>query len=123
MKPAIYDFSLVRGSTDGLEFRLKAQDGSALENIPFTDVQMTITDGAPVPVTLMTLSLSNGRLTVSDPTEAQIRWQATEHESRMIPYGPKARYEVEVRNGPSCLVYLVGRITGLGGANADEVTP
>lgn len=121
MTPATYDFDVVRGSsgpTQGLVFRLKAKeaDGS-LSNIPFEDIRLSIYRHN---VLIVRFALSDGGLVISDPVENEISWIPTAEETRLIPVGAKATYELESWNGTSEIVYMIGTITGIGGSNDDS---
>jgi hypothetical protein len=120
MTPATFDFSVVRGAAgpgQGLKVQLKtkASDGT-LSNIPFDDVRLSIYNRQTF---LLRLTIGNGEIIVTDPTNAEVEWRPTTVESRLIPKGARATYELEVRNGSSEAVYLVGTITGIGGINDD----
>jgi hypothetical protein len=118
IKPGTYDFTIYRGTTDPLSFRISNTDGI----IPFTDIQLTIsnikaTESAD-PLVRKKLSDDDPGF-ISDDYSGTITWIPTPAESRLIPVGAKAKYEVELRNGTSQLIYLIGTITGAGGINAD----
>jgi hypothetical protein len=123
MTPATYNFSVVRGTsgpTQGLVVQLKAQSGLSLVNIPYQDVRLSIYD--PKGRTLiLRASLSGGSLIESDLANAEITWAPTAAQTRLIPIGDKASYELEVRNAGTEIVYMLGTITGIGGLNDDEV--
>jgi hypothetical protein len=122
MIPATYDFTIWRGTagpTQGLKVQLKAYDtdGVTLVNIPYQDVRLSIYKRSTL---IQRLTLSGGRLTESDIVNAEIEWAPTNEETRLIPKGAKATYELEVWNGDTEIVYLTGTITGAGGINDDE---
>ena len=129
MIPATHDFSVVRGTsgpTQGLKVRLKANTGTeevpVLVNVSFEDVRLSIYQRSTL---LFRGSVSSGHLIVTDVAEAEITWIPTPDETRLIPFTkdgatPKARYELEVWNAGTQLVYLLGKITGIGGINDDE---
>lgn len=120
MTPATYDLTIVRGTqgpTQGLVFRLKADDNGTYVNISFDDVRLSIYKRKTL---LIRATLANGLLVVSDPTEAEITWTPTADDTRLIPVGAKSQYELEVWNGDTEIVYMMGTITGLGGINDDE---
>jgi len=120
MIPATYDFSVVRGTagpTQGLKFRLKAKNGETLENIPFEDVRLSIYQRKTL---LLRATLQNGKLAISDPSQAEILWSPNTVDTRLIPVGAKATYELEVWNGETEIVYMMGTITGIGGINDDQ---
>jgi hypothetical protein len=120
MIPATYNFSVVRGSagpTQGLRVRLKARlDENTLENIPFEDIRLSIYQRN---VKILRATLANGQMVVSDPSEAEVTWQPTAAETRLIPVGTKARYELEIRQGTNESIYMMGTLTGIGGINDD----
>lgn len=120
MTPATYDFSVVRGTsgpTQGLVVRLKAQDGDNLVNIPYEDVRLSIYKRKDL---LLRATLSNGQIVENDIAEAEVAWVPTVDDTRLIPVGAKARYELEVWNAGAQVVYLLGTVTGIGGLNDDE---
>lgn len=116
MIPGTYDFGLVRGSTSPFVVRLKV--GSPLVSMVFTDVQLSIYKGSTLLIRKKVSDALAG-FSVTNSGEAEITWTPTPVESRLIPTGAKAKYELEVRNGASQEVVLVGTITGIGGLNAD----
>jgi len=125
MTPAQYDFSVVRGSagpTQGLVFRLKAQSGDTLVNIPYDDVVLSIYKGSPEKpgANILRASLTNTKLIESNPSEAEITWVPDAEDTRLVPLGEKSAYEIEVWNGTSEIVYMYGVVTGLLGGNSDE---
>lgn len=119
MIPATHNFSVMRGTsgpTQGIVVRLKAQDGDDLVNIPYEDVRLSIYKRSEL---LLRATFANGMLVESDIGEAEITWQPTAEETRLIPIGAKATYELEVWNGGYEIVYMLGTITGIGGINDD----
>lgn len=122
MIPATYDFTIWRGTagpTQGLRVQLKAfdTDGVTLINVPYEDVRLSIYKRSTL---IQRLTLTNGRLVESDLANAEITWEATADETRLIPKGAKATYELEVWNGTTEIVYMTGTITGAGGINDDQ---
>jgi hypothetical protein len=116
--PGTFDFTIYRGTTDPFLFRISNDDGT----IPFTDIQLTISlktdnEGA-APIVRKKLTDDDPNFDVDDYSGI-VTWIPTPAESRAIPVGDKAKYEVELRNGTSQLIYLIGEITALGGINAD----
>jgi len=120
MIPAKYDLTIVRGTsgpTQGLIVRLKSKDAQGnLTNIPFDDVRLSIYQRT---TKLLRPSLSEGGLTVSNATEAEITWAPSADDTRLIPEGKKSRYELEVRNAGLEVVYMIGDITGMCDINDD----
>ncbi|MCX5514251.1 hypothetical protein C3941_24020 [Kaistia algarum] len=57
-------------------------------------------------------------------TEAkELRWTPTLAESRLVPAGRVATYEIEQRVGDIETTLVFGSITGLGGGNSDAGSP
>lgn len=124
MTPATYNFSVMRGTAgqgQGLTLRLKTQVGDDLVNVPFEDVRLSIYKRNEL-VLREAVSDNSGRLIVSNAGEAEIMWVPRAEDTRKIPKGvEKVDYEVEVWNGPNTeVVYLMGKITGIGGINDDQ---
>jgi hypothetical protein len=121
MTPATYDFTVVRGTsgpTQGLVVRLKAQDGDNLVNIPYEDVRLSIYKRNTL---ILRATLSGGKIVETNIGEAELAWVPTTDDTRLIPEGVnKSRYELEVWNAGTQIVYMMGSITGLGGINDDE---
>jgi hypothetical protein len=121
MTPATYDFTVVRGTsgpTQGLVFRLKAQSGANLVNIPYEDVRLSIYKRNTL---ILRATLSGGKIVETNIGEAELAWVPTVEETRLVPEGvAKSRYELEIWNAGTQIVYLLGTITGLGGINDDE---
>lgn len=117
MIPATYNWSIVRGTTSPFTVRLQA--GDPLAAIPFTDVRLSITNLKGTSF-IMRPSISDGRLNLLDVNTSEITWIPTPAESRAIPVGIKAKYELEVWNGDSEIVYMMGTIEGVGGINDDQ---
>jgi len=53
----------------------------------------------------------------------RLEWTPTLAQSRAVPAGRVARYEIEQRVGETETTLFFGAITGLGGANADAGAP
>lgn len=121
MTPATYDFSVVRGSsgpTQGLKFRLKAKDGDDLVNITYENVRLSIYKRKEL---ILRVSLDEGSIVETNPSEAELAWVPTTAQTRLIPEGEnKSHYELEVWNADTEIVYMLGQITGIGGINDDE---
>jgi hypothetical protein len=120
MKPATYDFSVVRGSAgpgQGLKVKLKVKDDSDNEiNLDFDDVRLSIYKRNTY---LLRCTLANGKMVVTDPTEAEVEWVPTTEDTRKLQAGAKNIYELEVRNGTYEAIYMIGTINGIGGINDD----
>lgn len=122
MTPGTHDFSIVRGTTQPLVFRLKLSDGAdppVLTNMPFDDVIITIQPKNGTKI-VAKISEADPAFEVSDVGENEITFTPTPAQSRAYPLGDKTTYEVEVRDGASQLVYLIGTITATGGINIDD---
>lgn len=115
MIPATYDFTMVRGTTSPFVFRL--QSGDPPEPIPLTDIHISIYNRS-TQLVRKKLSDADG-LALTDALSGEYTWTPTPAETRALKEGAKNSYEVEVWNGSSQLVYLIGTITGLGGLNDD----
>lgn len=117
MTPGQYDFSVVRGNSGplaGLVVQLQSSEGQA---IPFVDVRLSIYKRNDL---ILRHTVSNGKLLVTDEYAGEITWSPEPSDTRLIPKGAKATYELEVWNGLDELTYLFGTITGLLGINDDE---
>lgn len=121
MTPGEYNFSIVRGTTQPLVFRLKVSDGATppvLTNMPFDDVIITIQPKNGTKI-VAKISEASAAFAVTDALENEITFTPTPAQSRTYPLGEKTTYEVEVRDGTSQMVYLTGTITATGGLNID----
>jgi hypothetical protein len=123
MTPAKYDFKVWRGTagpTQGIVFRLLTKDENDVQSVvPYQDVRLSIFKGNKT--LIQRLTLENGRLQETDEYAGEIMWAPTAAETRLVPLGNKATYEIEVWNGPDTeIVYLYGAIEGLGGINDDQ---
>ena len=120
MKPATYDFSVVRGSAgpgNGLKLRLKVTDDSDNEaNLAFEDVRLSIYNRSTY---TLRASLANGKIVVTDPLEAEVEWIPTTEDTRKLLKGDRNQYELEIRNGTYETINMIGTITGVGGINDD----
>lgn len=119
MTPATYNFTVVRGTsgpTQGIVFRLKDSSGDPIE---FDDVRLTINKKSALLLRVATID-PDDTLTVTDVNSAEITWAPTAEQTRLIPLGAKATYEVEVRHDGFEVVYMIGTITGIAGINDDE---
>ncbi len=117
MIPATYNWSIVRGTT--APFVVRLQGGDPLVAIPFDDVRLSISNLSGS-TEILRVTISNGRMIVTDPATSEVAWIPEPEESRKIPKGAKSSYELEVWNGESQLVYIMGTITGIGGINDDD---
>lgn len=128
MTPATHDFVRVRGTTEPFAFRLTIPDDSdppVQVPIPLTSMVMTIKSGT----TVLTVNTDDGvdgdgfgfvydepsNTATFTPTAAQTRAFKPDVEGVA-----QNDYELEIRNGPSEMVYLSGKISAIGGINTDE---
>lgn len=115
--PATFDFTWVRGTNVPLRLTF-ARNGVP---IPFDDVRMSVAKGTTF---LFRMGLGVGG-EITNPATGEVTFTPTPDQTRMLseskPGQPaKNNYEVELRDGDSEQVYLIGNITGLGGRNDDE---
>lgn len=127
MTPATFNFDVVRGSSgqiNGLIVRLKTKDDNDnLIAMQFDDVRLSIYDKdvkSASKTRLILATLENGQLVINDEYDAEIGWNPTAEETRLLKLGAKNHYELEVRHGTEEVVYLLGVINGIGGLNDDE---
>lgn len=120
LEPAVCDFSIVRGTTEPVTFYFHNQDDGETP-IPFDDVEFVISRNNATGPTIFRLTLLGGGLQrVEIDGRDWIRWTPTEAQSRLIPVGRLSHYEVQLTTGATRRVYLIGRITGIGGLNDDD---
>ncbi|SHF06088.1 hypothetical protein SAMN02745157_1543 [Kaistia soli DSM 19436] len=81
------------------------------------DCQLTIWSGAE----LLIVADGGGSLIV-DTVARKFIWSRTLAESRMIPFGRIAQYEIEDRDGGETTIFY-GAVNGLGGLNLDSDEP
>src|SRR3954462_9631335 len=117
--PGKYPFTLWRGSTDPFSFRILDDAGVPLS---FTDIIFTISKKTSVVDTdpIVRMALSDGDPNFAIDATGLVTWIPTPLQSRSLFVGTAQKYEVELRNGPMELIYLVGDITGAGGINPDN---
>lgn len=118
MTPDVYDWDWVRGTTEPVIMRFKQNDVP----IPFDDVRLRVYNGSTF---LFMLSISEGGATVTDAPNGEVTFQPTATQTRSLAQSKigaakKNSYEVELRNGASELVYVLGSIGGIGGLNDDK---
>ncbi len=116
ISPAQEDVIVVRGTTDKWVYQFVT--GTPEVAIPLTDLRLTFYKSITSPILRVTLAEGNF---VSDgaliPTYT---WTPTPEETRLIPKKEAGCfYELELHNGPSELVYILGNVTGIGGGNDD----
>lgn len=126
MIPAKHDFKVWRGTagaSQGLVVRLRATDPdnpNELVPVPWQDVRLSIYRGKTL-IRRLSILDSDPSWYVSDAYGEEFTWAPTAAQTREIPQGKKASYELEVWNGPdSEVVYMYGAIEGLGGINDDQ---
>lgn len=119
VKPKTFNFDWVRGTTSPFQVKISA-NGTPL---PFDDVRLSVYAGTNFAFRLSTLDTPDQAL-VDDDTK-QISFVPTAAQTRSliktnVGADGKNSYEVELRNGDSEEVYLLGTIAGIGGLNDDE---
>jgi hypothetical protein len=116
-EPARVDFDLWRGN-----------------NVPPLTWGMEDDGGGPVPfagsvfslrvsvrgATVLSKRSDAGDGLLADPATSELTWTPTLAESRLVPAGRRATYEIERHIGGSQETWVVGSITGKGGFNDDE---
>lgn len=88
------------------------------EAVPIAGSAFFLTIGAAGTL-LIVKDTASGTL-ILNPSLRQLRWDYTTAESRQIPAGQIAEYEIERRNAGIEITELHGFMTGLGGLNTDE---
>lgn len=81
------------------------------------EIQLTVWVGSD-----MLFEVSTGNGLAVDHEARVILWAITVAQSRLIPFGRFANYELEDRNGTDELTLYAGRMNGLGGSNTDTGT-
>ncbi|SHF51975.1 hypothetical protein SAMN02745157_2286 [Kaistia soli DSM 19436] len=87
------------------------------EEIPITGSAFFLTIGASGSL-LVAKDTTSGSLLI-DPTSRELRWDYTTAESRLIPAGQIAEYEIERHTAGVEITEIYGFMTGLGGLNTD----
>lgn len=118
MTPDIYDFTWVRGTNEPVIMRFKQNDVA----IPFDDARMRVYNGSTF---LFMLSVSGDGGEITDAPNGEVMFSPTAAQTRSLAQSKigatgKNSYEVELRDGESELVYVLGTIAGIGGLNDDE---
>jgi len=116
--PAEYDFTWVRGTNVPAVFSFSLNDIP----IPFDDARMSVSLRGKL---LFRLSVSDGGAHISNPTIGEVTFTPTPEQTRMLKETPVGdpgvnRYEIELRDGASEVVYVWGMIAGILGSNDDE---
>ena len=104
-----------RGATRPVAWRLKDGDGN-LFDLTGSTFQLSI---AAAGVVLITKNSSNADGLAIDVPGATVTWTPSLAESRLIPLGRVASYELERRIGAAQEIVAWGSVEGLGGINAD----
>lgn len=118
MLPANYDFTIVRGTSGPTQGLTVYFADSSLAPITFDDARLSIWQKDTLLMRLSTLEGTQG-FTVTDVGSAQVTWAPTVAQTRQIPLGSKATYELELRINSAEVVYMQGGISGIGGLNDD----
>ena len=88
------------------------------EGVPISGSSFFLTIGAAGSL-LLAKDTASGTLLLN-PATRELRFGYTTAESRLIPPGQIAEYEIERRNAGTEITELYGFMSGLGGLNADE---
>lgn len=88
------------------------------DEVPLTGSQFFLTIGAAGSL-LIAKDTAAGTL-ILNPSLRQLRFDYSTAESRLIPAGQIAEYEIERRDAGIEITELYGFMTGLGGLNTDE---
>ncbi len=88
------------------------------DEVPITGSSFFLTIGAAGSLLLAKDTVSGTLLL--NPTTRELRFSYTTAESRLIPAGQIAEYEIERRNAGVEITELYGFMSGLGGLNTDE---
>lgn len=112
--PARYDMSIFRGTDYKFKFRAKDANGGDLS---VDQIRWFIAVNNEV---IITKTLHDGDFTTEVSVDGNT-YECTlnENETRSIPRGSVASYEVEIRADGLRQVPLAGEITALGGLNSD----
>jgi len=87
------------------------------DDIPITGSDFFLTIGVSGSV-LLSRDTASGTLTLNSALR-QLEWDYSAAESRLIPEGQIARYEIERHAGSVEITEIYGPLTGLGGLNPD----
>ena len=104
-----------RGTTRPVGWRLKDGDGD-LFDLTGSTFQLSI---AAAGVVLLAKNSANADGLAIDVPNATVTWTPTLAESRLIPLGRVASYELERRIGSAQEILAWGQVEGFGGINAD----
>ena len=104
-----------RGATRPVGWRLKDGDGN-LFDLTGSTFQLSI---AAAGIVLIAKSSDAADGLAIDVPGATVTWTPTLAESRLIPLGRVASYELERRIGTAQEIVAWGLVEGLGGINAD----
>ena len=106
---------LWRGTTRAIGWRLKDGNGD-LFDLTGSTFRLSI---AATGVVLIAKNSESADGLAIDVLEATVTWTPTLVESRLIPLGRVANYELERRIGAAQEIVAWGQVEGLGGINAD----
>jgi hypothetical protein len=118
---AIYDFDWIRGTTSPLIASFKI-NGTP---IPVEDIRLSVFNSKTLAFRLtLADNAGTGPGTVSADA-GTYTFTPTAEQTRLLKQGKqgqpgKSSYEIEIRNGTSEIVYMMGTINGIGGINDDE---
>lgn len=121
--PTIYDFTWVRGSTTPLIIRFKR--GSVA--IPFNSARLVVYKerGKTLAFKMDTAAPVSGDAVITNADEGEVTFTPTQAQTRgltpssSVDAAGRNKYEVEVRQGASREIYVMGTINAIGGLNED----
>lgn len=117
-EPGVYDFNVVRGTNEPLTWRFHDEDDV---NLVYDDAELAIgsTESVQSSAFLRATLLGGGLTHVTLNSKQYLRWTPTFAQSRLIPPGKVAWYEVQLTTGAAQRVHIKGRLIGIGGLNDD----
>lgn len=119
VSPKVFNFEWVRGTTSPFQVKIQANG----EPLPFDDARLSVYAGTNLAFRLSTLDTPSQALVDSDTKQISFVPLASQTRSLIrtnLGADGKNSYEIELRNGTSEEVYLLGTISGIGGLNDDE---
>ena len=121
MRPRSYDIVWVRGTTEQIKFGFKAGDDA----IPADDVRFTAYNKGGKSLAFRLTLENNMGVSVDSAPDGRYLFSPTAEQTRSLTQTkadgvPQNTYEIELRNGASERVYVLGTIDAIGGINDDE---
>lgn len=118
MQPARYDFTLIRGDSATLAFRLSRLSGSALVPLDISDSTIDLEIAWPGG-SIEKSTADGGLAVVTGTTTTEVAWAATPDDTASVPAGAQSEYRLtrtSIAGGRR--TYLTGLVSGLGRAVA-----